>query len=539
MDRHLPMSRKLATGAIVFVPVAFIGYFFVYPLATLLVTGLTGDTGSSLLDVLTSGTTGKVAWFTFWQAATSTVLTVLLGLPAAYVVGRYRFPGRRLVRALVTVPFVLPTVVVGAAFLALFGRQGALGIDLRGSIWAILIAHVFYNIAVVVRTVSTAWERLDPRLLEAARVLGANRRQVFRNVTLPLVAPAVASAGSIVFLFTFTSFGVILILGDIATSTLEVEIWRRATGFQDFGAAASLALLQLVGVTAILWLYSRYQQRRATAQDMAPLGLRNPGSTAERFGVAATIIATLVIIITPLAMLAYRSLTIGDGLGLGNYRALLGKGGSNPLLVPPVEAIANSLRFAVPAVAIAVTVGILAAVLITSHKGSASVWFDTILMLPLGTSAVTLGFGMLLALDEPIDLRTSLWLVPIAHGLIGLPFVVRASVPLLRNIRPQLREAAAVLGASPSRVWREIDLPLVMRAIAVGAGFALAVSLGEFGATNFLALPEAPTLPVAIFRLLGQPGTFGGAMALATILMVLAATAIILIEGLKAPGSDL
>jgi thiamine transport system permease protein len=532
------MIRRSAIGVGLALPALFIGYFFVYPLVTLLITGLTGNRGSTLLDTLSDGTTFDIAWFTVWQAIASTILTVVIGLPAAYIMGTYEFPGRRLIRALITVPFVLPTVVVGAAFLSIFGRNGAIGVDLRGTIWAILIAHVFYNIAIVVRTVGTAWERIDLGLLEAAATLGASPRRIAREITVPLLAPAIASAASIVFLFTFTSFGVILILGDIATSTLEVEIWRRATGLGDLGGAAGLAFLQLIGVTAILWWYSRYQQRRAVAQTQTTTRLRPPQRRIERVAILWTMATTLALVSAPIAVLIRRSLVVDGGLGLGNYRRLFADDAS-PLLVPPGEAISNSLLFALPAVVIAVAMGLLAAFVITRERGRAGAIFDTVLMLPLGTSAVTLGFGMLLALDAPVDLRTSLWLVPIAHGLIGLPFVVRTSVPMLRSIHPRLREAAAVLGATPARVWREIDFALILRAVLVGGGFAFAVSLGEFGATNFLALPDRPTLPVAIFRLLGQPGALGSAMALATILMALTAGAIVAIERLRAPGSDL
>jgi thiamine transport system permease protein len=185
---------------------------------------------------------------------------------------------------------------------------------------------------------------------------------------------------------------------------------------------------------------------------------------------------------------------------------------------------------------VALIVGMLAAVVITRRSGRLSRGFDSLLMLPLGTSAVTIGFGFLIALGHPVDLRTSFWIVPLAHALIAVPFVVRTAVPLLRSVRHRLREAAAVLGAGPGRVWREIDLPIVRRAALVGAAFAFAVSLGEFGATSFIARPNAPTLPIAIFRLLGQPGgvTFGRAMALSVVLMVLTGAAVFGIERVRA-----
>ena len=136
--------------------------------------------------MLTDSGLRGIAWFTLWQAALSTVLTLLVGLPGAYVLARYDFPGKRVVRALVTVPFVLPTVVVGSAFLAL-GVQPSLG--------AILLAHLFFNYAVVVRTVGGLWSHLDPHQEEAARVLGASRWRAFRSVTLPALRPALDRGG--------------------------------------------------------------------------------------------------------------------------------------------------------------------------------------------------------------------------------------------------------------------------------------------------------------------------------------------------------
>jgi thiamine transport system permease protein len=122
----------------------------------------------------------------------------------------------------------------------------------------------------------------------------------------------------------------------------------------------------------------------------------------------------------------------------------------------------------------------------------------------------------------PLDLRTSWWIIPIAHALVALPFVVRATVPTLRSIDPHQREAAASLGATPARVWREIDARVVAHAAAVAIGFAFAISLGEFGATLFIVRPETTTAPVAIFRFLSRPGATNvdQAMALATLLAV-------------------
>ncbi|MGZ8772328.1 MAG: ABC transporter permease [Acidimicrobiia bacterium] len=516
------------------IPLSFLGYFFIYPVASILGISLFGEGGfsfSAFSAIAVRPSLRGAIWFTVWQATASTLLTLIVAMPAAYVFARFSFPGKSFFRAAITVPFVLPTVVVGVAYLAMLGPEGPLGIDLRQTIWAILIAHVFYNYAVVVRTVGGLWAHLDPRLEEAARMLGAGRWRTFREVSLPLLRPAVAAAASIVFLFTFTSFGVVLILGGFEYSTIEVEIWRQTTAFLDLPVAGALAVVQLVGISGILVAYSRYQERRSTELQLRPVleVARPPRGWRETGLVWAVLGSTGLFLGSPLAVLVGRSLRVGDRYGLDAYWSL-GNAGSS--LVAPVEAIGNSALFAVTATVIALTIGTMAAGLIAYHRSTVSRWFDVLLMLPLGTSAVTIGFGFLVALDTPIDLRTAPILVPIAHALVAIPFVVRTEVPVMRSVRTRLREAAAVLGAPPGRVWREIDLPLIFRSMLVGAGFAFAISLGEFGATSFIARPDAPTLPVAIFRLLGRAGAanFSQAMALSTILMGLTAISILAIE---------
>ena len=525
---------RVARLVLIAVPVVFLGYFFLYPVASILGISLFGEDGfsfSAFSAVASRASLRGAIWFTVWQAVASTLLTLVVAMPAAYVFARFSFPGKSFFRAAITVPFVLPTVVVGAAYLALLGPTGPLGIDLRQTIWAILIAHVFYNYAVVVRTVGGLWAHLDPRLEEAARMLGASRWRTFREVSLPLLRPAIAAAASIVFLFTFTSFGVVLILGGFSYSTIEVEIWRQTTAFLDLPIAGALAALQLVGISAILVAYSRYQERRTVEQQLRPVVevARPPRGRREGALVWGVLGFTGLFLGAPLAVLVGRSLRVGDGYGFDAYRSL---GEASATLVPPIEAIGNSAIFAATAMAIALIVGTMAATLIAYHRSAISRWFDVLLMLPLGTSAVTIGFGFLVALDTPIDLRTAPILVPIAHALVAIPFVVRTEVPVMRSVRTRLREAGAVLGAPPGRVWREIDLPLIFRAMLVGAGFAFALSLGEFGATSFIARPDAPTLPIAIFRLLSRAGAanFTQAMALSTILMGLTAASILAIE---------
>jgi thiamine transport system permease protein len=518
------------------VPLAFLAVFFFYPVAAIVGRGLSPD-GHVDLDplgqVVTDAALRHVVWFTLWQATASTLLTLLVATPGAYVLARYEFPGRRMVRALVTVPFVLPTVVVGSAFVGLLGPGGPLaGLGLDQTVWAILVAHVFFNYAVVVRTVGGLWSHLDPRAEEAARMLGAGRARAFREITLPALRPAIAAAAAIVFLFTFTSFGVILILGGSRFSTLETEIYRQTAQLLNLPLAAALTIVQLVAIVVLLLVTGWIEGRRSVALRLrsARETVRRPRTTGARVLLGANLALMFLLLGVPLLVLVERSLHPPGGYGLEFYRALGDVHAGSTLFVPPVDAITNSLRFAATATVLAVVVGGCGAFALAASRRRG---LDTLLSLPLGVSAVTVGFGFLIALDHaPFDFRGSSWLIPIAQALVAVPFVVRIVTPVLRAIDPRLREAAATLGASPARVWREVDLPIAARALLVAAGFAFAISLGEFGATVFIVRPDTPTLPVLVFRLLGQPGplNFGAAMAASVILMGLTVLAIFGIE---------
>ncbi|MGW1837315.1 ABC transporter permease [Streptomyces sp. NPDC002067] len=540
------MRATVVRMGLLVLPLVFFALFFAYPVAAIVGRGLT-DGGrwqfGRLTAVLGDPDILHVLWFTLWQAAASTALTLLVALPGAYVFARFDFPGKQLLRAVVTVPFVLPTVVVGSAFLALVGRGGLLddlwGLRLDTTVWAILLAHVFFNYAVVVRTVGGLWGQLDPRQEEAARVLGAGRFAAWRRVTLPALGPAVAAAALMVFLFTFTSFGVVQILGGPTFSTLEVEIYRQTADFLDLPTAAVLTMIQFVAVLGLLALHAWTVRRRETTLRLVDAARtthrpRGGGQWALLWGTVAVITLLLV---APLVILVARSFAGPDGYGTVFY-ATLGSAASadSTFAVAPLDALWNSLAYGAAATAIALVIGGLAAAALTRRGGRLVRGLDALLMLPLGVSAVTVGFGFLITLDKPpLDLRSSWWLVPLAQALVGVPFVVRTMLPVLRAVDGRLREAAAVLGASPWRVWREVDLPMVRRALLIAAGFAFAVSLGEFGATVFIARPDHPTLPVAVARLLGRAGelNYGQAMALSTLLMVMCAGALLALERLR------
>ncbi len=535
-------------------PLTFLLLFFFYPLlqilgASLLPNGVP-DLGP-VRDLFADTYFLRVLLFSAWQALLSTVLTLLAGMPAAYVFARYRWRGKPLLRALATVPFVLPTVVVAAAFGALLGPNGAINtvlqsvfglssppIRLQGTLALILLSHVFYNFTVVLRIVGGMWANLDPGLEEAAAVLGAGRLRVWREVTLPLLLPAIGAAALLIYIFTFTAFGTVLILGGPRFATVEIEIYRQTVELFNLPAAAALALLQIAVSLLLTTLYTRLQERTALPLDLRPgRSVERPVTGAWRkLFLGAVVGMVMVLLLLPLAALLVRSLTLGGAWTLDFFRLLRANRTNSYFFVPPATAIRNSLLFALAATTMALLIGLPAAYLLTSPRRRVRALLDPLFMLPLGTSAVTLGFGYLIALDAPpLNLRASPLLVPIAHTLIAFPFVVRAVLPVLRGVNPRLREAAAVLGASPRRVLWEVDAPIIARAVLIGTVFAFTVSLGEFGAALLLSRPEYPTMPVVIYRFLGQPGleNYGQALAMSTLLMLVTVLGFVAIERLR------
>ncbi len=540
---------RISRSLLYLLPLAFLAVFFFYPLGAVMGESLAPGGRLDLAPVaalLREAYFGRVVWFTTWQAALSTILTLVIGLPAAYVFARYRFPGKTVLQALTTIPFVMPAMVVAAAFTALLGPRGWLnealiagfGLDrgpirLQYTLWLILLAHAFYNTTVIIRIVGGFWANLDPRLADAARVLGGSRRRVFREITAPLLLPAVAAAGLLVFIFCFTSFGVILILGGPRFATLEVEIYRQAVTLFRLPEAAGLSLAQIVLTFAVMTVYTRVQARAAVPLNLRPAeAVAQPPVTSRQVAlVALTALGLLAFLIAPLAALAGGSLAPGDPLRY--FRELFVNRTGSIFYVAPGLAIRNSLIFAGLTTALALSIGTVTAYLLARDRGRLGRLLDPIFLLPLGASAVTLGFGYILALGRPpLDLIASPVLVPIAHTLVAFPFVVRTLLPALRRLNPDWRESAAVLGASPWRVWREVELPIVGRGLLVAAVFAFTVSMGEFGATLLIARPEFPTMPIVIFRLLGQPGSlnYGQALAMSTLLMIVCAAGFVLIE---------
>ncbi len=534
-------------------PLVFLGLFYFYPLIKIFILSFFPAGSFDQHEIIRFFSTPsylKIVWFTCWQAALSTLLTLIVSLPGAYIYAHYRFPGKKLVQILTTIPFVLPTVVVATAFRALLGHGGVLNtlavnwlgfeqppISLEQTLWFFLLAHIFYNYALVLRIVGSFWAGLAPELNHAASMLGASPWTTFRKITLPLLIPAIGSAALLVFIFCFTSFGVILILGGPGYATLEVEIYRQAVHLFNLPMAATLSLVQIMINFLLMWLHAKLGEKNNLAWfgSTGSRAAKTARSRKEKLGITIHLTFVLSLLLAPMLALIVRSLHSDSGGTFVFYTALFQSVTDSLFYVPPFSAILNSVGFGIAAMTFALLLGLSASSYLALSNQQGKAFWDAIIMLPLATSAVTLGFGYIITLNKPpLNLRESVLLVILAHTLVAFPFVVRCLLPAIRQIPHSLREAATLLGASPWQIRKTIDLPLLCPAILVAAIFAFAISMGEFGASAFVTRPQTPTMPVAIFRFLSQPGemNYGQAMAMSTILMVVTAAAFLVMEKL-------
>ncbi|MFE0750038.1 ABC transporter permease [Gordonia sp. NPDC058843] len=536
-------SRAAGPVALWLIPALFVVVLFAWPVIALArrAVAIAGDSGADLGDLLDRTDALGLLGVTLGQAAASTVLALAAAAPIAWLFARVRGTTAVVLAVVVTVPFVLPTVVVGVAFRSLLSGPLAF-LHIESGLSAVLAAHVFINIAVVVRVVGAAWRNLDPRLLEAARSLGASRMRATMTVVVPRLVPAIASAAALIFLFCSTSFGVVIILGAGELRTLETEIYTQAIGYFRIPEAVALSMLQIVVVIAALMLTRVFT-------DPAGLGSGGGGRRAERErrvaggrwtrpAVWAVGAWTAVLLVGPVVVLMVRSVrpvTHGDWT-LAGYRAL-----AEPVNgVTPLESLRYSLVTATAATAIALLVGTLAAVALHRAHGVVGAIGSAISLVPLGISAVTLGFGYLIVLASlPYEIAASPAVIPLVQALIAIPVVIRIMMPALESVPTRLRHAAATLGARPIRVFATVDLPIIGRSMGAAGGFAFVMALGEFGATSFLARADTTTLPVLIGSALNRPGpdNLATAMAASMVLVIATVLAVVVVEAFR-PRSE-
>jgi len=515
-------------------PLAFVAVLFYWPLLRVLHIGFGSHfDGSSPTEI----SIWPVLWFTIWQAIVSTVIALALGIPGAYVLYRKTFRGASVIRSLITVPFMLPSLVVAIAITELGALIG--GLD---PVVAILLANVFANYAVVVRTVGSQWQTLDAQTDEEAEVAGAGRFSSTFRVALPQLRSSIRSSSAIVLLYCASSYGIVLSLGGGKVNTLETAISISVLQRLDLQHGSALALLQiafcLAAFTASRWGGTN------------PLSFEPNLSKATRLdkrdspAVAFVIISSAVLVFLPLVLVLAKSFISSVGeFTFSNFLLLDSRGSRDLLNITFLEAGFNSIRNVVIATVISFLVGALVSYLLAEHSRKhvrknkktdvLGIVLDAYFLLPIGVSAVVIGLGYLITLTGTLAwLRSSWILVPLVQAMLAIPMVVRVLYPSLLAIDHSAREQAMTDGARKRQVFFYIDLALVKPVLKTAIAFSALVSLGEFGAASLLAYGDQSTVPMLMYQLIARPGNqnYGMALAVATILTLITTLVVLLVS---------
>lgn len=511
-------TRSPAWGAIGLVALIALYGFPLVEMARLALTGVGGRPGLSMetvRDLVSDPRLHRVLRFTLAETAGTVLVTVAVGVAVSWVLARYRWPGRSFLGAVVLVPFVLPSVVVGGAVHAMARGTAVPPLVL------IVVAHVIFNLGLVVRPVTTAFETVGRRAEDAARVSVNSGRIPVARAVLRAVGPTVASAGLLVGVLALTSFGVVTVLGGASDVNLEVEIWYRTTRLLDMAAGVVLAAVQIGVVGGMVFLTGRLRgsgEREGTRS----VG-RRPRGAAQWSAVAAASATVGAISVVPLVSIVAQSFRVDGGWSLANYRRWSALGAGTTAQVDLGAVLGRSLAAASTALVVA---GLIAVPVTWFASGStrSSRRARHLVTLVLGVSAATLGFGYVAAFSGPmLDLRGTAAIVAMVQAAVIAPFMVRMALPAVRSMNHRSLDAAAALGAGLRRRSLSIAAPQLWRPMAGVLGFGFALAVGEFGATTFVGRSDAATAPVLIGQLLGRPGSssIGHGYALAVILSVM------------------
>ncbi|MDC7222549.1 MAG: iron ABC transporter permease, partial [Spirochaetales bacterium] len=503
----------------------------------------------NFLTILSRPYYGRLLFFTLLQAFLSALFSLIVALPSAAFFVHYDFPGKKTLLSLTTLSFILPPILVVLGFVIFWGNRGTVNSLLMGlfgldepplkilySFKAIILAHVFYNVPLALRLLYSQWATMPRSHYEAARLLGASRRQTFRFVTLPRLAPALASSFLIIFLYCFLSFAVILVLGGGPQfSTLEVEIYRLIKFNLDFSLGSALAVGEtLICLLAVLiYLKGPRPQEDLSAEEILP---------ARKMAASGLPLLLLYLLISglffggPLLSLVFRSFQYAPSrsaeasLSLEWYARLFAASSRSGTSVT-FRAVKNSLFYGGWSTLLAMTTGTGAAFLIHRKKALLPGLTELLLLLPMGISSIVTALGYLLI---SVGLGESAFLsdlsVILAHTFLALPFVYRTMTTALEQMDDGLRESALIQGAREIQSLIYIELPLLGKSLISGAIFSFALSMGEVNAVLILAPAERITIPIAVYRLIGSYN-FPGACAMGTLLILICTAAFLVMNG--------
>jgi len=533
------------TNFLILIPLIFIVIFLYYPVFNLAKNAFFDKNGFTLdyfRKVFTEPYNFRIFTFTVKEAFISALFTLIIGFPGAYIVSHYNFPGKKLIMSFSTIPFVLPSVLVSLGFIILFGRSGVINnffsqifqkeVDLHliYSFSGIILVHSFYNFPVVVRIIGSSWEGISEDYIKAAKSLGASNLRVFFTVTLPMIVPSIVSSFSLVFIFCFLSFAIILILGGVQFATIEVAIYMYYNTFSDFRTGSALAIIQVLILLFFVFLYIKAENFfNKGFLKRGFINYRKWGKLSITFS-SLYLIVIVALIFAPISVVVVNAFLdpYSKNLTVNNISALfLGKF-SYVTSISTAKIVVNSLFFAIATVLLSVTLALIGSYFIKKRPKS-KVYLLSIFMGALVISPLTIALSYALTFQRLINSEINGLFIILSHTIVAFPFVLRAILPVVESTSDTFVLAARSLGMKRLEAFLHVDLNLLKLPLISSSIFAFAISMGEFGATVMLYQVKNTTIPIALYRFLSGRH-FGIAAAFGALLLVISLIAFFAID---------
>lgn len=486
-------TRKIKIIILKFIPLAYILFALVIPfIGNLYFCG--GFDWNAIID-----NAGKIR-FTIFQALLSSLLTAIIGIPGAYLIGRTKMNKyvKKVFRVMSSIPFVLPGITMAIGFFLTFGKNGIyvkflklLGLDVQilYTFTAILLGHIFYNFPLFIRIVGEAWENIDGFIIEAAKLDGARKKDVFFAIELPLLLPSILRAFFLTYIYTFTSFSVALILGGIQFSTIEVAIYMYSRITFNFKGAAALMAFQLLFISTLGYVFSI---KRETFE-------KNFHTHLEKFPKWGyfLLVVYIVLIFVPLIYSGISGFLDYYGkISFTNFKIFQQENLEYLLGANLAQIILYTILISTIASLISIFMSITA-----GYFSSRGTRIEYLLLLPAAMSSVTIAFSYVF-INLPILLK-----IILTHSLIVLPLTFGILESGWRTVPDNILESARIDGASGLQLARLIIIPLMKKFLFVSFVYAFTISVGETSGALMLIEPPIITFAAAVFRLMSSRNT--------------------------------
>lgn len=456
----------------------------------------------------------SVAWFTFFQAALSTIMALLIGLPAAFFCGRRSFFGRKFLLSLSVVPFCIPSLIIALGYVTFLGLNGGLNqflmfvfglseppVKILYSFVGLIIAHGFYNFPLIMKNVSDSWGKLPMQQAESARLLGAGEGRIFRTVTIFQLIPSIISSSLLVFIYCFLSFIMVLLFGRIGNSTLEVEIYKAARATLNFSRAGSLAGIETFILCVITVVYCFLEQKTAS-KVKGFSSMENPRKKikgiTESILFAITIVLILIFFIAPLMGIIFNAFTSskkGTGFTFQTFVRIFKMRSFFPSLKSTfLVGIATSLFCTL----IAFVYSVFLRFIEKKAGRKMNVFLKVIPMLPMSVSSVVVG-----VIITAIVKRGNAACLVLAQTALTWPLAFKVIYPQLSKTPDETMDSALMLSKNKLDMVKRVIFPQSLPSLLSAICFCFAVSAGDTTLPLVLAIPHFDTLSLFTYRLAG------------------------------------